>query len=65
MKSIKDKHFVDIINHQRISSEGKVYTLDYIENLLEFYEEKEEYEKCSSLIEIIKEIRNHNSQYHR
>lgn len=58
-----DKDYYQIVQGNRISEEGHVFTLDYIRQLLWHYEDIEEYEKCSTLIRIIKDIKDHNINY--
>lgn len=52
-----------IIQGKRLNLLNEPYTLDYIESMLEYYEESEQYEKCQEINKVIKSLRNHNLNY--
>jgi hypothetical protein len=58
-----DNDYQQIVQGNRVSDCGCVYTLDYIREILWYYEDNEDYEKCSKLITVINCIKDHNHNY--
>jgi hypothetical protein len=52
-----------LIRGERLNVVNRPYTTEYIKDLIFYFEELEEYEKCSALIKVIKKIENHNFNY--
>lgn len=52
-----------IINGNRLTINGEPYRIEIFKNLIEYFEGKEEYEKCLILTNIKKDITNHEKNY--
>lgn len=52
-----------LVQGERLNVLNRPYTTEYIKDLIFYFEELEEYEKCSTLIKVIKKIENHNFNY--
>ena len=52
-----------LVQGERLNVLNRPYTTEYIKDLILYFEDLEEYEKCSTLIKVIKKIENHNSNY--
>lgn len=55
--------YLKIINGERLDEKNRVYTINRINNLIKYFEEIEEYEKCQRLTDIKNTIQNHNLGY--
>jgi hypothetical protein len=64
IKSVNYENDYDrLIKGERLSDSNRPYTTDFIKELISYFEDLEEYEKCSNLILVIKKIENHNQNY--
>lgn len=52
-----------LVQGKRLNVLNRPYTTEYIKDLIFYFENLEEYEKCSTLIKVIKKIENHNFNY--
>jgi hypothetical protein len=41
----------------------ELYTTEYIDTIIEYFQEREEYERCSTLLKCKESILDHNSNY--
>ena len=60
-----DSDFHRIKNGKKLDLTKRPYTTKSINNMISFYENKEEYEKCTILLKFKNEILNHESNYKR
>jgi hypothetical protein len=52
-----------ITGGKRLDISNKPYALIYLDKLICFFENKEEYEKCGHLLKVKNDILNHNNNY--
>jgi hypothetical protein len=52
-----------IISGQRIALNGEPYNLKVFDNLLRYFEDTDEFEKCIKLVKVRKEITDHEKNY--
>lgn len=52
-----------IISGQRIALNGEPYNLKVFDNLLRYFEDTDEFEKCIKLVKARKEITDHEKNY--
>lgn len=60
---IWNEDYKRVVEGKRLNLMNEPYTIDYIHNILFYFEDIEEYEKCTELHKVIKTILNHNSNY--
>ena len=60
-----DSDFNRLKSGKKLDLTKKPYTIKSINNMIDFYENKEEYEKCTLLVKFKTEILNHENNYKR
>lgn len=56
-------NFKRIESGKKLDVANKPYSIEYLDNMIFHFEEKEEYEKCSFILEFKNEMLNHDKQY--
>ena len=60
---LKEEDFNRLITGIRINVYNRPYTIDYIEDLIQYFEKIEHYEKCGQLLNVLNQIKDHNLGY--
>ncbi len=63
LQYVMNEDFERIKSGLRCSPFLDLYTIDYIDMIIEYYEENEEYEKCNILLDKRNDIMNHDKNY--
>lgn len=60
-----DEDYQRIVDGKRINILNRPYTTEYIQQMIDYYEEEEHYEKCQKLILILRQINSHDYHYNK
>lgn len=60
---IWNEDYKRVVEGKRLNLMNEPYSLEYIHNMLFYFEDVEEYEKCTELHKVIKKLSNHNLNY--
>lgn len=59
-----NSNFKRILDGKKLDVTNKPYSVTYLDNMIIYFEEKEEYEKCSLILEFKNEMLNHDGKYY-
>jgi hypothetical protein len=58
-----DTNYERILNGKKLDLTSRPYNIKFIDKMINFYEEKEEYEKCEVIHSFKKELLDHENNY--